>query len=459
MSISPKIRQHERGSILLVFILTLPFLILIAIYYMRLSLTSYQVARLDQYHTMAQLAADAGADASVEAFSADNSWSGSGGPVTIHSDSKIKTTYTASISGDDTAKTIAITGSTYSPATASTPSRTVKIYVDLRPVTQGNYSVVAGTGGLVMQNNSKIPNGNIFVNGSLTMSNSAQIGLSVLGVGLTAVPVQVADQICPIPADATYPQVCSGTSHPPISISNPAHIYGKVTANNQTDGSHMSNPGLVAGSVTPQALPTYDRAAQKAAATNNMTGAAASCTSILGSVTWPANTKITGDVTISKTCSVTVQGNVWITGNLTLTNSGSIKPANSLGSTMPVVMVDGSTGVTFNNGGTSGTNLSLTGIEFITFYCGVGCNEDSTVTGTALAASQGLPTITMNNSSAAINAILYAYWSQVNIGNSGQIGAVVGQNILMSNTATFTLGGSVGGVSTTTWVVKGYRRQ
>jgi len=54
-------KMNERGSILLVFLLSLPFLILIATYYMRLSLTSYQVATQDQLHSQAQLAADAGA--------------------------------------------------------------------------------------------------------------------------------------------------------------------------------------------------------------------------------------------------------------------------------------------------------------------------------------------------------------------------------------------------------------
>lgn len=448
-------RLHElnqRGTILLVFIITLPFLITIALYYMTLSLTSVQVARFDQFHTMAQLAADAGADASVEAFSADNSWASSGGEVTVHSDSKIKTTYTSSISGNSSAKTIAVTGKTYFPATSATPNRTVKINVDLRPVTAGNFSIVAGAGGLIMQNNAKILGGSVFVNGSISMSNSASIGLLIL-----TVPVQVADQICPIPADSTYPQVCSGTSHPPITNSGTSHIYGKVTATNQTDGSHFSLPGLVSGTVAPQALPTYDRASQKAAVANNLTGAAASCSGF-SSVVWPANTKITGDVTLQNGCHATIKGNVWITGNLTLSNTSQIIVDSSVGTTSPVVMVDGSTGVSFNQSGLVLSNLSGTGVEFITYYCGVGCNEDSTVTGTTLAAAQTIPTINLNNSAAAINSIFYAYWSQVNLGNSGQIGAVIGQNILMSNTAAVTFGSSTG-VGTTVWVVKGYRRQ
>ncbi|HVX24343.1 MAG TPA: hypothetical protein VG992_03315 [Candidatus Saccharimonadales bacterium] len=455
------VKSDERGSLLLLLIITLPFLIIVTVYYTHLALTSFQTSHSDQMHTEAQLAADAGADYAVEQFDANNAWTGTTGQMTVHSDSRIHTTFAASISGDSNTKTVAVTGRSF-VGSATTAASTVSIDVDLRPVEQGNYSIVTGAGGLVLKNNAKITTGNIFINGSLTMSNSSQIGLGVLGIGLLPIPVQVADQICPVPADATYPQVCTNSSHPPITMSNSSHIYGKVIANNQTDGSHMSSPGLVSGTVTPSSLPTYDRAGQKAAVTHTMTGAAASCTSSLGgSVIWPANTKIIGDVTISGgllPCVVTVQGNVWVTGSITLKNNGSIKPAESVGGTMPVIMVDGSSGVTFNNTSSAGINLSLTGLEFITFYCGVGCNEDNPVTGTALAASQTIPTISMNNASLAVNSVFYAYWSQINLANSGQVGAVVGQNIVLSNTASISLGGTAS-VGTTTWVIKGYRRQ
>lgn len=450
-----KLKNRQHGTILLVFLITLPFLITISLYYMSLSLTSFQVAHFDQLHTEAQLAADAGADASIETFSANNTWTNSGGEVTIHNDGQIRTTYTSSISGDNNTKTIAITGNAYRPANATTPSRSVKIYVDLRPVSQGNYSIVAGAGGLYMKNTAAILGGSVFVNGELNMSNAATIGLLIL-----TVPVQVADDICPSPADATYPRVCnSGENGQPITTTGLSHIYGQVTATNQTDGSHMSFPGLTPGTVAPQALPTYDRAGQKAAATNNMTGAAASCTSLLGgNVTWPANTKITGDVTISNLCHATIKGNVWITGNLNVSNIAQLIIDNSVGTTRPVIMVDGSSGITLSNTAVVLSNLVGTGAEFITYYCGASCNEDNAVTGTALAASRSLPTINLNNSASASNSLFYAYWSQVNLGNTGSIGAVVGQTIQMSNTASISFGTS-SGVGTTIWVVKGYRRQ
>lgn len=454
---------NQNGSIILVFIIVLPFIIAVALYYTSLSLTSFQVSKLDQYRTSAQLAADAGADYSVGKISLDNDWAGTSGEpsadvngeITLHTDSQKRTTYEATVSGDDTIKTIAITGRTYFPATSSTPKRSVSIYVDLRPVTSGVYSVISGAGGLIMNNSSKVVGGDVFINGSVSMANTAQIGLSTAPVN-----VRVAHQICPNPADATYPRVCNPNENgQPISINNSAKIYGEVRATNQTNGSGMSNTGLVAGStVAPQALPTYDRNAQKAAVATTITGAAASCS---GSQTrtWAANTKITGNVTIRNSCKVTVLGDVWITGNLSTQNTSELKVDNSLGTNVPHIMIDGSSGAMFQNSSALISNASSTGFEIITFYSTASCSPDcANVTGVDLANSRNITTIDLGNTGNAANTIYYAYWTKVQVNNSGQIGAVVGQTIGLSNTGTVTFGAGTG-IGDVTWVVKGYRKQ
>lgn len=449
------IHKQQRGSIILVFLLTLPFLILIAMYYMHLSLTSFQVARFDQLHTEAQLAADAGADYAVEQISQDNNWSGTSGDMQIHNANGVKTTFSASVSGDSNSKVVAVTGKTYWPAGATTPSRTVSIYVDMRPVTSNAYSLVSGEGGLTMSNSSKIVGGDVFVNGQINLSNSAQIGLTT-----NPVSVEVADQACPIPANSTYPRVCgSSEGGQPIKINNTAHIYGAVQATNQTNGAGMSNTGLVPNStVSPRPLPTYDRAAQKAAVANTITSSAGSCSGNQN-LTWQANTKITGNVTISNNCKVTVKGNVWITGNFNISNSAKLIVDNSLGTTVPNIMVDGSGGAVFSNSSQLVSNASGTGFEFYTFYSKASCSPDcSSVTGTDLANSRTVTTISLSNSAAAPNTIFYAYWTQVNVANSGQIGAIIGQTVQLSNTGTITFGNTTN-LGSTTWVVKGYRRQ
>ncbi|HSW37727.1 MAG TPA: hypothetical protein VLG37_05180, partial [Candidatus Saccharimonadales bacterium] len=397
---------------------------------------------------------DAGADYAVEQFSQDNTWTPPAGEVPLHNDGKVRTTFSVSMSGDDSLETVAVTGKAYWPASSTTAARSVSIYVDLRPVTSGAFSVISGAGGLFMSNSSKVVGGDVFINGEINMSNSSQIGLST-----NPVNVKVAHQICPNPADATYPRVCnSGENGQPITISNTAHIYGQVKATNQTDGSGMSNPGLVGGSVPPETLPTYDRNAQKAAVAHTITGAAASCS---GSTTrtWQANTKITGNVTVSNKCKVTVEGDVWITGSLSISNNQTeLIVADPLGNTRPNIMVDGVAGMTVSNSAALRTNSSGMGFGFYTFYSTAGCSPDcSTVTGTDLASSRSVTTILVNTSGDAANSLFYAYWSQVQLANSGQIGALIGQTIRLSNSGTITFGT---GVSTgnVTWVVKGYRR-
>lgn len=445
----------QRGMLLLVFLIMIPFLILIATYYMKLTLTSFQVARFDQLHTEAQLAADAGADYAVEQIVQTNSWSGTGGEVTLHSDSSIKTTYSVStVSSSTNRKTIAVVGRTYWPANTTTAARSVTVYVDLRPVTSGSFSIIGGEGGLIMSNSSKIVGGRVFINGGISMQNNSQIGLST-----NPLVVQVADQLCPVPADSTYPRVCNvGEGGQPINIQNPALIYGTVTATNQTNGSRMNSPGLVAGTVAPQPLPTYDRAGQKAAVTNNITAADANCPSGSSTTTWQANTKIAGNVTLSNSCQVTVMGNVWITGNLTLTQSAQLIVSNTLSTTQPIIMVDGPSGASFQNTATLVTNNVNTGFEIISFWSAAGCSPDcSSVTGTDLYNSRNVTTISIQNNGDAPQSIFYAYWSQVNVGNSGQIGALLGQTINLGNNGTLTFGSSVG-TDDTAWVVKSYRR-
>lgn len=447
-------RFKQNGQILVSLIIVVPAMILMVAAYLVLSASNYRTSRQDQFHTMAQVAADSGADYAISQINQDGSYSGSS-ETTLHSDSQIRTTYTEVVTTNgDTSKTITSTGKTYWPASSSMATTTVIIKVDLKGVTQSGFSIVSGEGGLFMSNFSKIVAGDIIVNGTINLQNSAQIGLTT-----NPVNVSVADQACPVPPDSNYPRVCnSGEAAQPISIQNSAHIYGSVKANNQTDGSGMSNPGLVASSgVSPQALPSYDRAGQKAAVTTTISGSSASCSSSTKS--WAASTKITGDVTISGNCKVTVSGNVWVTGNLTLSNSSQLIVADSLGATIPNIMVDGTEGFNLKNASKLIPNTSSTGFEIYTFWSSASCSPDCTsLTGADLYNSRNTPTIVMANNTNAAKSIFYAYWSRVQIQNTGDIGAIVGQSVELKNNGTITFGTSVPGVSITTWVANGYRR-
>lgn len=445
-----------KGSVLLPLIVVLPFLILIATYYMNLSISSFRLARQDQLHTSSQLAADAGADYALKQINQDSGWDGTGGETEILNTGESRSTYEVTVADNGpSAKTLTVTGRSYRPSGALSPQTSVKIKVDLRPVQSGPYSVVSGQGGLMMSNSSKIMGGNVHINGEITMSNTAQIGLST-----NSVKVSVANQICPIPANATYPRLCNGGENDnPITINNTAHIYGDVKANHQSSGNGMSSPGLSAGSgVSPQPLPAHDRDAQKNATLGTISESAASCSGSQNK-TWAANIKVNGNATLSNSCTITVSGNVWITGNLYVSNTAKLVIANSVGTIRPVIMVDGSSGAVFSNSGKIISNASGTGAQIITYWSKAPCSPNcQDVTGVNLDDSRDETTIALSNSAAGGQSVFYARWTQLNLANSGQIGAVVGQTIRMSNAAAVTFAAEVGGSGTTQWVVDGYRR-
>lgn len=445
----------ERGSALLTVIIMFPFLLLIIALYMDLSVASFNQSRGDQYRSHAQLATDAGTDYAVQQINDNGGWTGTASPVEVHNDGVIRTTFQITVTDvDSDTKTITSTGKVYTPVGATVPRSSVTIKTDLRAVTAGNFSLVTGVGGLYMSNSAKILGGDVHVNGEVSLSNTAQIGLSSNPVNLS-----VAHQNCPVPADATYPTLCGASAGQPITLNNQAHIYGDVKANNQTSGTGMTNPGLTASSgVAALPLPTHDRAAQVAAVATTITGAAASCS---GSQTrtWAANTKITGNVTISNNCVVTVQGDVWITGNFNTSNSTRVIVADSLGATRPSIMIDGSSGAVFSNTSKLVSNASGTGFQVITYRSRASCSPDcANVTGVDLYNSRNDTTISLSNSAEGPNTVFYAKWTRVQVNNSGAIGALIGQTVQLSNTGTITFGTSVPGGGTVGWVIDNYRR-
>ncbi|MGB3023885.1 MAG: hypothetical protein WBB39_03730 [Candidatus Saccharimonadales bacterium] len=457
--------QPTEGFVLIAVMILTFFVIAAGTVTAQLASSNLRAANIETYRVNAQFAVDAGADESVyevnKALINNTSWTGTGTEKTVSDQSTFKTTYISdvddvTVNGEDR-KILTITGKTYSPKTASSPlsSRTYK--VTLRPIEAGDFSVVTGVGGLIMENSSKIIGGSVFVNGSITMSNSSQIGLSNAPVDVFA-----AHQNCPIGGGASYPTQCGSGNGEPISISNPAWIYGEVRAQNQVTGNRMSNTGLVANSsVTPKPLPTHDRTAQKNAinAANNRTGADASCTTNGGTKTWLANTKITGNVTVNKSCTVTVEGDIWITGNLNMAQSGTIKVKNGL-TTPPVIMIDGA--VVAQNSATFASNNGTPPIGFrlIAYKSAAACSPDcSDVTGTDLYNSRNIVTIQLQNTSSGPNTEFYSRWTKVSLENGGGIGAVVGQTVHLRNSTAITFGVKVTGVpSIYGWVIESYRR-
>lgn len=431
----------------------------------------------------AQFASDGGLDQSIYEINQNDTWPGTGfmwdgtawvgssAEVTLMNDTAndIRTTYQVTVT--DTApdqKNVRSIGRTYKPSDTTTPTATRIFELELSAVTSGTGpgSVVTGVGGLILHNNAKITGGDVIVNGTLDVDSNAQIGLSTNPVNL-----RVAHQSCPLPADATYPQVCT-TGEP---IKNSGYIYADVKAQNQVTSTGMTSPGLTSSVYPPVAVPGYDRPTHKNAVVTTL--APTDSTIACGNNqtrTWPANVKITGNVKLSNNCKVNITGDVWITGNLEFSNNTIIQISDSLGTTRPVIMIDGSEGLEAGNNSKILPNSSNMGAEIITTYWNTNTSTNggftcggiadpldcTAVTGLALYTSQSIDTLNLSNNISASNTILRTLWTKVEISNNGEIGAIAGQTIQLNNNVIINFTASIPGSDnlTTTWVKRGYLR-
>lgn len=456
-----QITKDQPGFALVALLITIFFVASAGIVTAQLALSNLLLASVEYYRVNTQFAADAGLDDAIQQLNTDQSYTGTGTEVAFYTATGniFKTTYQTTITddpaGDPYTKYLDVDAKAYVPASNTSPRIERKFQIKLRGVSGGSFSVVTGVGGLYMSNNAKIVGGNVYVNGEIQLSNSAQIGLTT-----NPVTVRAAHQICPVPPTSAYPRVCnSGENGQPINMSVNAKIYGDVQGTNQTTGTNMFSPGLQSGSPSPQSLPTHDRNALKSAIATTITGASTSCSS--GTKTWAANTKITGNVSISGSCKVTVNGDVWITGNISLSNTSQLIVASGL-TTSPVLMIDGSSGLDMSQSSTlvSNTNATPVGFRVVTYWSAASCSpECSDVTGSDLYNSRNTSTISLDNSASGPQTEFYARWSRVTINNSGNVGALVGQTVQLSNSGTITFGSSVsGGFGIAAWVVSTYKR-
>ena len=460
------LNSQSKGFILPVLLITTFLIVSITTYVTSSALLTYNLSASETYKVNAQFAVDAGLDKALIDLNSVTDYTGTTGEVELMNNGTVRTTYEVTVTDGATTdrKVVRATGRTY--ASPTTRLRNTRRYeLDAQAVTSvfGPSSVVTGVGGLVMNGNSKITGGDVVVNGTIDIANNAQIGLSTTPLA-NAVNVRVAHTNCPSPADTTYPRVCnSGENGQPITLGTNAKIYADVRATNQTNGTNMFNPGLIAGqTVPPLTLPDYDRDAQKAAVATTLPSndSAIDCGNNQ-TKTWPANVKITGDVSLGNGCTVNLSGDVWLTGNLTFGNNSKVVVPNSMGATTPVIMIDGSNGIVIGNNGTVQANNVGTGAYIIAYWSAASCSPDcSNVTGTDLKNSQNIIRVALDSNGSAPGSILYARWSRTRVANNGAIGAVAGQSIELGNNSVINFTSSVPGSSnlTTTWVKKGYMR-
>lgn len=460
--------KNAKGSLLGAVLIAMVALSIIGLSMISLVTNDLQVTTKNVSDANALLVAEAGIEQSLQQLNINDSFAGYTTAQTFfnNTDQGRATFETVITSTSTNAKTITSTSKVYRLNNPTKIISTRKVKVTVVGTGSEGYSVMSGPGGLILTGSANITNSDIFVNGLLSLSGAAKIGTPSQPVN-----VDVAHQSCPTGASpgATYPTVC--TTGQPISLEYSTNIYGTVCATNQTSKGPNNNiqtgsggEGLKVGCVTPPTeQPTYDRAAHIAKMTttsagNNITYNCSQWQSPNGFVrTWPANIKFTGNVSASSSCDLTISGDVYITGNLDIGGAAKIKVANSVGTTRPKIVVDG----TITSAGSAQliANSSGTGIHFISFKTNAACNPNCTsLTGTALKASQSLLTVDVGGAANLPGMVFQSYWGKVKVGGSGTVGAAIGQTVDLSGAGTVTFGTKLSS-GAKTWTITSYQQK
>lgn len=468
--------SDERGVMLITILVIGMIVTFVGLSLADLVIVQYNRTGENVYRANANLVAEAGVEETLAALNDDNSFTGFSTEEEFYNDGdRGRAVYTTRVTnGPNNQRFIESTGKTYRTSGQLVGTRTVKVSLvgTATPVP----SVIAGAGGLILGGSASINNSDVQVNGYISMAGAASIGSDAFPVN-----VNVANANCPSGSNPgpTYPQICS--SGQPISIPDwgSPRILGTVCATGQTQAKfpvspYNTNPpqiragaaggsGLLPGCVAPvMPMPTYDRAAHVArmTTTGNANDNTYNCSNWVNPVgfvrTWPANLRLTGNVNIASSCDLTITGDVYVTGSFTIAGGATVRIANSLGTTVPKIVVDGT--VNIGGGGRVITNANGTSAQIISYKSTASCSPTCTnVTGTDLYNSRSQTNVTVNGGGSYAGLGVWAYWSRVRIDGAGLVGAVTGQTIDMQGAGNITFGTSLSS-GTTIWTIRSYQR-
>ncbi len=291
-------------------------------------------------------AVDAGISAAIAQLNKNTDFAGYATEQEVYSDPlRGKATYVVSITTDaNLNKVLLVTGKTYRTQSDTTPVNTklVRAVAVLKREKIAN-SVIIGSGGMYMAQNSRINKGNVYIRGQLSMENGTSIGSSSVPVAMN-----IANIGCGTTgASSNWPQPC-GAANPPIKmIGSGGAIYGTVCATDQ-----VSSTGIV-GTLTPgcvsdtTAAPTFNKKAFVQGINNSgglvANGPSQGCPFGGGNFTIPANTKFVGTVTLDSpwgVCNITLEGDMYLTGSLVIGNNVTLRVSDNLGTTRPTVVAN-----------------------------------------------------------------------------------------------------------------------
>jgi Tfp pilus assembly protein PilX len=350
-------RANESG-----FVLIVSFIIVLTFSVIGLSLAQTIAAQYNSYSQRLHVenavsAAEAGISATIAQLNKNPNFAGYAvnAEQELYSDSsRGRATYTVSVSTDaNQNKILVATGKSYRLQSGGTAVNTkqIRAVAALKRERISN-SVIIGSGGVYMAQNSNINLGDVYIRGQLSMESGTSIG-SVS----TPVNLNIANLGCGTTGPSSnWPQPC-GPSNPPIKmVGAGGTIYGNVCATDQ-----VLATGITSGSLTPNcvskitAAPRFNKKAFVEAINNSgglvANGPAQNCGNG-GTYTVPANTKFVGDVNLQSPlgiCTINIEGDVYFTGKLEIGVNVTLKVADSLGTNRPTIVVNQAMGLTGTN--------------------------------------------------------------------------------------------------------------
>jgi hypothetical protein len=363
---------------------------------------------------------------------------------------------------DSNVKEIIATGKVYRNENSTEPESTRTIKAIAVGTESDGFSVHTGIGGLILGGSASITNSDVYVGGKITLNGSSKIGTH-------SQPVQVlaAHRSCPEGGTpgSSYPMVCN--SGQPITMAQSTNIFGTVCATNQTstgpnpagniqpgDGGEGLQVGCVAPVIEP---PTYNRLNH----IDSMTINASSndnqyrCQGNQNFKQWPDGLRLNGNVSLGSNCVIELLGDVYITGNLSLGGSSRIRVADEVGEERPVVVVDGSIGIT--GSASMIANDQGMGARFISYQTNLACGSAcENLSGNNLRTVQDFENIRVGGSGNLPGMIFQSYWGMVTLTGSGNMGSAVGQTVNMSGSGTVTFG-TILASGTKTWTLSSYQ--
>jgi Tfp pilus assembly protein PilX len=461
-------QRDARGVVLLTVLLVCLLVTFVGLSLADLTAAQYGRTARNVSVSNSLLTSEAGVEQSLYQLNTNSNFAGFAETQFFNNQTQGRGTYQSTVTAGSgpNEKIITTTGRVYKYNQSTDPISTRKIKVTVVGTSSEGYSVYSGPGGLILTGSASITNSDLYIGGTISLGGASRIGTAA-----QPLTVNVAHKACPTGSSpgATYAVVCS--TGQPITMAYSTAIYGSVCATNQTSVGPNNNiktgtggQGLIPNCTAPEvSMPTYDRDAHIAAVTTTSAGnnIAYNCSQYQNPVgfvrTWPAHLKLTGNVSASSSCDLTITGDVYITGNLDIGGAARIKIANSLGTTRPVIMVDGT--ITVGGSATLIPNSSGTGAHFVSFRSSASCTPNCTnVTGNDLKTSSNLTTVNVSGAGSFPGGIFQAYWGKVVMGGSGTAGSAIGQTVDLSGAGTITFGTSLSS-GDATWTIRSYQQE